>query len=75
MDNMNDRKEWLQFCKNRANEYLDRDNLSEAWASFYSDMQKHPELIKHPKLTYGIFRFVTADFTVESMRKFINGFE
>lgn len=37
------RQEHLQFCKDRALEYLDRGDLNNAATSMMSDMKKHPE--------------------------------
>jgi hypothetical protein len=39
------RKEHLAWCKQRALEYLDRGDLTNALASMISDMRKHPENI------------------------------
>ena len=40
---MRTRQEHLEWCKQRAREYLDRGDLANAVASMGSDMDKHPE--------------------------------
>jgi hypothetical protein len=40
---MRTREEHLEWCKERAREYLDRGDLANAVASMGSDMDKHPE--------------------------------
>jgi hypothetical protein len=40
---MKTREEHLEWCKQRAREYLDRGELADAVASMGSDMDKHPE--------------------------------
>ena len=40
---MRTREEHLEWCKQRAREYLDRGELADAVASMGSDMDKHPE--------------------------------
>lgn len=37
------RQEHLDWCKKRALEYVDAGDLSGAFASFTSDISKHPE--------------------------------
>ena len=41
------RSEHLQWAKNRAYEYLDKEDTVEALTSFMSDMSKHDELSDH----------------------------
>jgi hypothetical protein len=40
---MRTREEHLEWCKQRAREYLDRGDLANAVASMGIDMDKHPE--------------------------------
>lgn len=40
------RAEHLQWCKDRANEYIERGEIAQGMASFTSDMTKHPETNK-----------------------------
>lgn len=44
------REEHLQWCKDRANEYIDTGDTKQALASFLSDMSKHPETENHKAL-------------------------
>lgn len=37
------RADHLQWCKDRALEYAERGELNDAFASFWSDIKKHPE--------------------------------
>lgn len=43
---MRTRQEHLQFCKDRAMEYVKRGDLIEAVTSMMSDLGKHPETEK-----------------------------
>ena len=40
---MRTRQEHLQWCKDRANEYLDNGDVQQGVTSMLSDMGKHPE--------------------------------
>ena len=66
--------EHLQWCKDRAAQYLAIGDASEAWASFCSDMQKHDETRQHPALLDGT-RLRLGGFlsTVDELRAFIAG--
>jgi len=69
------RKEHLKWCKDRALEYVDDNDLKQAYASMMSDMTKHPETINHPATREGFILMMSGDLdTPEKMRKFINGF-
>ena len=48
------RQEHLQWCKDRAIEYVDSDDNQQAFASFMSDMSKHPETSNHLALEMGM---------------------
>jgi hypothetical protein len=67
------RDEHLRWCKRRANEYLDRGDVSSAINSFLSDCSKHPETANIPlhPMCHPMVR-VVGD-SVEEARKFING--
>lgn len=45
-----DRSEHLQWCKDRAMEYLGNGDPKNAIDSFMSDMSKHPETENHTAL-------------------------
>jgi len=74
-DNDMDRVEHLQWCKDRAMEYLDHGNLQQAFASFNSDMAKHEETAKHSALKLGSMLFANGQLdTVAKMKKWMLGF-
>jgi len=69
------RSEHLQWCKDRAIEIVDSGDAQGAYASFLSDMQKHPETVSHQALALGMQLMMIGDLgTAEKMKKFINGF-
>lgn len=69
------RDEHLDWCKKRAYEYCDRGDLTEAFASFASDMGKHPETKDHSAIGLGLMMMMSGHLvTVQEMRKFIEGF-
>ena len=69
------RQEHLEWCKQRALVYCDIDDLTQAFASFTSDMEKHDETANHPFLEIGATQFFGGMLsTKHDMRSFINGF-
>jgi hypothetical protein len=69
------RQEHLEWCKRRALEYVDRGELTDAFASMASDLNKHPETEKHPGIVVGMGLLMTKQLdTEDKMRKFIEGF-
>jgi hypothetical protein len=71
------REEHLEWCKQRAREYLDRGELADAVASMGSDMDKHPETRmagdKMGTLMYvAMFRITEGD--VQGVRDWVEGF-
>ena len=67
------RAEHLQWCKARALEYVDNNAIPAAFASFVSDMGKHPDTpIMMPLLFIGQQFSMTG--SPEDMRKWIEGF-
>ena len=69
------REEHIAWCKERAFEYLDLGQVANAWGSFVSDMQKHPETRSHDGLMLGSQLFVGGHLSsVSEMRHFIEGF-
>ena len=68
------REEYLDWCKRRAHEYLDRGDIASAIASMISDMDKHDETkIKNPTLNMlGMLAAATGDLS--ATRRFIDGF-
>lgn len=69
------RREHLDWCKKRALEYVDQNDLSQDFASMISDLRKHPETEKHSGIELGIMiMFDNKLDSPEEMRKFIEGF-
>lgn len=74
---MNDmtRQEHLQWCKDRALEYVDVGDTDQAWASMVSDLGKHEETEDHSAIHLGCGLFMNGMLNSESaMREFIVGF-
>jgi len=72
---MTNRTEHLEWCKQRANEYVERNDLQNAFASFQSDMGKHPETANHIALELGTMLLISGNLsTAHQMREWINGF-
>ncbi len=69
------RKEHLDWCKQRANEYIDRADIQQAFLSMVSDLGKHDETRNHPAIRPGTSLYLGGHLSsVEKMREFINGF-
>lgn len=71
------REQHLKWCIERANEYLERDDPQQAFASFESDMTKHPETVKQMnseaiKMVRGYT--MSQGLTVDNVRRYIEGF-
>jgi len=70
------RAEHLEWCKQRAREYLDHGELANAVASMLSDLTKHPETAssgRNPHL--GMIGIIAArDNDAAAVRRFIEGF-
>jgi len=72
------RKEHLDWCKQRALEYVDGGNLQEAFTSFVSDIDKHEETKDILELIQllGISLLLAGNLdTKEKMREHINGYK
>lgn len=73
--NIETREQHLEWCKKRAMEYVDVGDLTQAYASFGSDMGAHPETSNNAALGIGLMMLMQGMLdTPEEMRKFINGF-
>ena len=70
-----DRKEHLQWCKDRAMVYVEAGDLPQAFTSFNSDMRKHLETQNHTGLDMGSGLFF-GNFldTARDMEHWILGF-
>jgi hypothetical protein len=69
------RKEHLAWAKQRALEYVENNDLTNAYASMVSDISKHTELEGHPAIMLGMMEMANSGLnTKDSMRHFIEGF-
>ena len=69
------RTEHLQWCKDRALEYVDARDMQQAIASMCSDLSKHPELSEHPGKQLGTMLMFSGHMnTADEAIKWINGF-
>lgn len=72
---MEKREEHLKWCKQRANECVENNDLPGAFASFQSDMSKHPETANHLALEMGTMLLITDNLSsTHQMREWIDGF-
>ena len=69
------RDEHLKWCKDRALEYVDNDDLNQAMASMMSDLGKHEGTAGHAAgpLMFSMFANGMLS-TASEMRQFIEGF-
>jgi hypothetical protein len=69
------RQEHLQWCKERALEYVEAGDPTNALASMGSDLGKHPETRGHAGIQLGMMLLMAGQLsTPNEMRKFIEGF-
>lgn len=69
------RAEHLQWCKDRAMEYVRTGDLQNALASMGSDLNKHPETANHAGIQIGLMQMMAGLLnTPTEMEKFIKGF-
>jgi hypothetical protein len=68
------REEHLQWCKNRAREYLARGDVINAVTSMLSDLSKHEETkgVGRAMALVGILCMTEHD--LEGARRFVDGF-
>ena len=72
---MENRSDHLEFCKERAIEYVDNGDLTNAFSSFMSDMGKHPETSNHLALEMGMTLLLSGNLdTPKQMEDWIKGF-
>ena len=72
---MRTRSEHLEWCKQRARDYLARRDIANAVTSMLSDLSKHPETAKSSEgmlAALGIMTIQKGD--LEGARRFIDGF-
>lgn len=69
------RQEYLDWSKKRALEILNRGDVTGAYASFVSDMNKHDELQNHIALQMGVMLMFSDNLSTSSeMKEYIEGF-
>lgn len=69
------RSEHLDWCKQRANEYIEQGDLTSAFSSIQSDMTKHPETANHLALEMGTMLLMGGHLkTQHQMKEWIDGF-
>ncbi len=69
-----DRTEHLEWCKERAREYLDNGDVQNAITSMLSDMGKHEETVSTGAAMAPLAAFELMNPSVDSARRFIDGF-
>jgi hypothetical protein len=70
------RDEHLAWCKQRALEYADMGDVSQAMASLGSDLNKHPETKGHAGMELMMVLAVSGHLNSPGeLRKFIEGFQ
>lgn len=69
------REEHVEWAKQRALQYVDSGDLSNAYASMASDLNKHPETEGHSGINLGMMLMMSGHLgTAQEMKKFIEGF-
>ncbi|KKN74001.1 hypothetical protein LCGC14_0395670 [marine sediment metagenome] len=69
------RSKHITWCKQRAQKYIDSGELSTAFISMNSDLNKHKETKGHVGIELGMMLLVTGKLnTAVEMQKFIDGF-
>lgn len=71
---MTNRQEHLDWCKQRALQYVDQGDLQNAFASLGSDLRKHPETERHAAIELGMMMMLAGQLgTPQKMREWIEG--
>ncbi len=69
------REEHMEFCKKRAIECVNDNDLDGAFASMVHDLKEHKDTEAHSSIQLGMMLMLSGHLsTQEEMRKFINGF-
>lgn len=72
---MKTRAEHLQWCKDRALEYVNQGELNDAVVSMMSDLTKHPETSGHAGIKLGMLLQLSGHLNdPEKVRDYIEGF-
>ena len=73
---MMNRTEHLDWCKQRALEYVDQDDMQNAFSSMISDLGKHEKTAGHPATAMMSQLFFNGHLNdAAKMREYIEGFE
>lgn len=64
----------LQWCKDRANEYLNRGNVIAGVTSMLSDLDKHPDTALPTGSPLAMLGLMACLGTVSDARRFVEGF-
>lgn len=68
-----DRSQHLKWCKDRALKYCKKGDISDAYASMISDLNKHDETRGHAAIELGMMMMMAGQLaTVSKREKFIN---
>jgi hypothetical protein len=69
------RAEHLQWCKDRALEYVRQGDLTNALASMVSDLSKHKETAGHAGIEMGVMLAANGHLSSpHDMKQYIEGF-
>jgi hypothetical protein len=69
------RSEHMQWCKDRALEYIHNEGITNGISSMMSDLRKHPETENHAGIQLGLMMLMGGHLnTTHEAEKFINGF-
>ncbi len=69
------RQEHLAWCKKRALEYVERDDMKNAFASMASDIGKHEETAGHSGISLGMGLMMAGHLsTASKVKEWIEGF-
>ena len=69
------RQEHVQWCKDRAMEYVEAGDLEQAFASMCSDLGKHDETRDHPGIMLGMMGMTSGLYSSEAeTTRWIQGF-
>lgn len=68
------RQEHMDFCKKRANEYLDQGDVQNALTSMLSDLGKHDETKGIGEKLAPLAMFEMMNPSIDGARRFIDGF-
>lgn len=63
----------LQWCKDRANEYIKSGDGQEAMTSMLSDLRKHEETESSVKIAFSLMMMTDAN-NLGEVKRFVDGF-